>query len=377
MADLLFKCSGCSTPLAVEDDCVGQVIECPGCHGRVSVPQPGTFFRCTNSLCRVELTAPSSMVGEVMDCPNCETKQTIPLIKPLRLKKPTTAPTAAPSAQQICKKCPACGNALAPQAVICVNCGRNLITGKTYGQSTTATGGSQKSFRLDREGSGWMMRGVKFVLGSFVAWLLISNLVGGFRTWFSVGDRQGAETAKVEQQQKQAAVAAKTEQANNAGDMARKQRIVQALNPLIQDYAKAKAGFASGINFIDYSRLYQQATADADMAKMSLDALVDDNQKTRLLAPLTRLWAVTTLWNGKVERFDYEISRLQKWDSEALVTRSLLVAYPDLQEALMDYNDTGNRVGKTLYLDKALSIVMSAATEKITAAMELYGSIQR
>ena len=95
MADLLFKCASCASALVVEDSCIGQVIECPECRKTVSVPQTGTFFRCTNSSCRVELTAPASMVDEEIDCPHCETRQTIPLKKPLRLKQPM--PTAAPA----------------------------------------------------------------------------------------------------------------------------------------------------------------------------------------------------------------------------------------------------------------------------------------
>ena len=140
MADLLFKCSNCSTPLAVEDDCVGQTIECPGCHGQVSIPQPGTFFRCTNLPCRVELTTPASMVGQEIDCPSCETRQTVPLKRDLRIKRSKPVPTPAePSPEQGGRLCPACGKAVAPAAIVCMNCGINLLTGNKHGKAQSST----------------------------------------------------------------------------------------------------------------------------------------------------------------------------------------------------------------------------------------------
>ena len=133
MADLLFICSGCSTPLAVDDSSIGHVIECPDCKQKVMVPQVGSVFRCTNPSCYTQLSAPAGMVGTAAACPNCNTRQTIPLKKPLRLKQPTiSAANAEPTQQPYGRVCPTCGSPIAFNAVVCVNCGTNLVTGQRH-----------------------------------------------------------------------------------------------------------------------------------------------------------------------------------------------------------------------------------------------------
>ena len=134
MADLLFKCSGCSRPLAVEDDCIGQAIECPGCKQQVLVPQPGCVFRC--SKCHGQLLAPAGMSGQSINCPTCDTGMTVPPPSKKRIVIQTAPPQPAsqvapqPPSE---RKCPYCCGSIAPAAIICVNCGINLRTGQQYG----------------------------------------------------------------------------------------------------------------------------------------------------------------------------------------------------------------------------------------------------
>ncbi len=75
MADILFMCSGCSTPLCVESDSSGQVIECPECKEKVLVPEAKCKYQCGK--CHAELSAPADMAGSVVNCPDCNTEITV------------------------------------------------------------------------------------------------------------------------------------------------------------------------------------------------------------------------------------------------------------------------------------------------------------
>ena len=255
MADLLIKCSGCSAPLAVDDASVGQVIECPNCRTQVSVPPPRVFFRCANSGCNAELAAPIILIGEKFNCPNCETALTVPThrfppsstptVMPLsasgtasepqeqrkprlarrcsacgktvaqtsveccplcggdlqtgRLWAPPASPASVePTRQPNGRLCPVCKSAIAFNAVVCVNCGTNLITGRKYGESRSASIGStersQKSFRLDTS-NGWGCGQV--IIGVIlVAWFMLVK--SGWVEKHFGADKKPAEATKVE-----------------------------------------------------------------------------------------------------------------------------------------------------------------------------------
>ena len=143
MAEILFKCSGCSAPLAVDDRCIGQVIKCPGCSQKLLVPEAGTEFRCTNPSCRAVLSAPRALVGEPFDCPNCETGLTIPLKRPPGLqrqtpgpspqKRPTPSPVVIEPSPQHNERLCSCGRPLDPDGcafgltdLFCVPCAEEL-----------------------------------------------------------------------------------------------------------------------------------------------------------------------------------------------------------------------------------------------------------
>ena len=127
MADLLFKCSWCSTHLAVDGDSSGHVIECPKCHKRMSAPLPRAFFRCTNPLCQAELSAPLILVGESFDCPNCEKPMTVPM--PV-MAAPEASVAVEPKSTVAAGHCPGCGKPVAPASIMCLLCGVDLRTGK-------------------------------------------------------------------------------------------------------------------------------------------------------------------------------------------------------------------------------------------------------
>jgi DNA-directed RNA polymerase subunit RPC12/RpoP len=133
---ILFACSGCSQHLVVEADSVGEVIECSACRQKVLIPEAGTSFSCPN--CQAGLFAPVGLVGAVFHCPYCETELKIPksIIKPPSLpKRKPPPPKIAPRPQQSGRRCPYCRSIIAPAAIICVNCGVNLHTGRRGGES--------------------------------------------------------------------------------------------------------------------------------------------------------------------------------------------------------------------------------------------------
>jgi hypothetical protein len=96
MSDLKFSCPHCQQHIEAESGYAGIQINCPSCQGALIVP--GT-----------PLPAPPP-----------------PPPAPPRLQVPRQ-PAAATAATS---SCPSCGNALLPGAVLCINCGFNLTTGK-------------------------------------------------------------------------------------------------------------------------------------------------------------------------------------------------------------------------------------------------------
>ncbi len=201
MADILFKCSGCSAHLAVDDAGVGSILNCTTCGQQVVVPKPDIQFRCPK--CQSELAAPPRLAGEPFDCPNCETGLTIPLKSPLPLKRPTPSTAAiAPPPQQAGRRCPYCRSIIATAAIVCVSCGVNLHTGRRIGESRQEPPPSDKT-------------GVYVV----VTLLIIAVVGGGLflvingmnRSEGEKVDHQRAWAAKIEQQQPVSA--AKAEQA--------------------------------------------------------------------------------------------------------------------------------------------------------------------
>jgi phage FluMu protein Com len=84
--------------------------------------------------CGKVLAVPDSMAGKKGRCPACKVILSIPAAKgPPKLKLAAGAATAtgAPAAPASEKKtCPYCSAILPGDAIICVNCGTNLLTGQ-------------------------------------------------------------------------------------------------------------------------------------------------------------------------------------------------------------------------------------------------------
>lgn len=77
---------------------------------------PDITFECPH--CQQTLEAPEDMAGETIECPACE--------QPIQLPHASGEPAIEPEA----KTCPNCGQAMAPDAVLCVQCGYHTGLGQ-------------------------------------------------------------------------------------------------------------------------------------------------------------------------------------------------------------------------------------------------------
>ena len=93
MADIEFSCSACGQVLEAPEEMQGDVIECPSCNAEITIPQT---------------EAAESVVF-----------QPIPTVQ-------DNSPYAEPAGNV----CPECSAQLAPNAVLCIECGFHLKLGK-------------------------------------------------------------------------------------------------------------------------------------------------------------------------------------------------------------------------------------------------------
>ena len=143
MADLLFKCTKCSSNLVVESTVADQTLPCSACQQPVRVPEPAISFRCGK--CQHDLCAPRLAAGASFACPECGTDVVVPprtqhQLKVLRTaaKLTDTAAAIAPAATEpppaTGRQCPQCGGAVPANAILCRHCGVNLMTNKAAGR---------------------------------------------------------------------------------------------------------------------------------------------------------------------------------------------------------------------------------------------------
>lgn len=144
MTNILFNCSGCASPLSVDTNYVGQVLECPGCNQNVLVPEVGRTFQCSH--CLAELAAPAGMAGEVTGCPECGATLSIPKSTrgPIHIKRQIPEPSQK-NFQTQSRQCPYCGKNISSDDVFCVHCGTDLKTGKKQGMGKRAQPSSEMS----------------------------------------------------------------------------------------------------------------------------------------------------------------------------------------------------------------------------------------
>ena len=108
-----FACPTCGKVLKLRDEAAGKKGRCPYCKEVITVPEA------------------SLAQDDLIEIVPADAPKKPPVLPP-RPPKPsvsTPAPPAAPPAEAT-KPCPDCGKPLGEKAVICVNCGLNLKTGK-------------------------------------------------------------------------------------------------------------------------------------------------------------------------------------------------------------------------------------------------------
>ncbi len=130
MAELLFKCAHCGKMLAIDSQGVGLSVNCTDCGQPTTVPAAAIEYRCPQ--CRAKLCAPLDLAGTACSCPACGHSSAVPAHSPilsLRRSRETGADDADAAPGQ---RCPACGATAAPAAILCVQCGINLRTGKPF-----------------------------------------------------------------------------------------------------------------------------------------------------------------------------------------------------------------------------------------------------
>ncbi len=92
-------------------------------------------FRFNCPECDQELEAPEDMTGETVECPSCQTHFEVPASAPAASAAAVNHPafTGGDDGQTEDVQdsaCPSCGSEMAPDAVLCVQCGYNVKLGK-------------------------------------------------------------------------------------------------------------------------------------------------------------------------------------------------------------------------------------------------------
>lgn len=200
MTSILFTCPSCANPLAVDEDLAAQSADCPACGQAIEVPRPDIRYRCL--YCRVPLSSPSSLVGAMANCPSCERvievpERSAPALAHRHQAGPPSAVGSGPEPLPEGRRCPQCGVTTAPAAIMCINCGTDLRTGKPLRQPAYS------------------------VNGTLVFWICFVAVValgaGGWRVW---KQRKAAELARV------ASIEAATAKAAQAAqELAEQQRL--------------------------------------------------------------------------------------------------------------------------------------------------------
>jgi len=190
MTDLLFKCPTCGVNLAVDASSRGQVMSCSACGASIQVPMPDIAFRCEK--CQTTLCAARDQAGNIFECSECSAQVTVPQVSTRSMIFETPPPEVEPALPQ--KQCSVCGGPVAPAAIICANCGANLITGKAHN--------AKHASRASSGGGG----------GVFLTILLLLLIGGG--VWYYMRQKEESQQAQATEAQK--TLEAEKEQAQKA-----------------------------------------------------------------------------------------------------------------------------------------------------------------
>ncbi len=113
------QCGSCNKKFKANDQLAGKRVKCPQCGGAIAIPVP----------------QPVESPGSVASLLDEESVPATPVARPKPKPKPAVA-----------KKCPSCSAEITAGAVLCVNCGFDLRTGKPVevGSADAAEPGAKK-----------------------------------------------------------------------------------------------------------------------------------------------------------------------------------------------------------------------------------------
>lgn len=183
---MVVECHCCRKRFKAGDQLAGKRVKCPGCQAVLTIPalgsaampnsaEPNPFAAPRPRQAAAPPAAqPAPGAGSVSDILDDE----IPL---RRETGPAIAPAAAP---QTPRDCPGCGAAVAPSAVLCVNCGydfRSKIKRGRQKETGEAPAGGLKKNRRAR--SGEMSQWLQLARGCLVSF--IGAMMGAF-VWYIV-----------------------------------------------------------------------------------------------------------------------------------------------------------------------------------------------
>jgi hypothetical protein len=150
---------------------------------------PDIKFSCPS--CQQHIQADEGYAGMQVNCPTCQTSLLVPGAVPapaprlLTLQAPAPPPSAPGPEASPASGCPSCGNALPHGAVLCVNCGFNLTTGKKMGMTTGHMAAPGRPVR-DQWETPWY-KSPYIYLWSFLAILGVIYLLGRQNPAFMLG----------------------------------------------------------------------------------------------------------------------------------------------------------------------------------------------
>ncbi len=143
----------CGQRLALNIDMAGRTGRCPQCSERIVIPDREALLKMVEKARAKHLqNKEKEEIGPIaLDTPRQE--PATPATPAADIKRPAAPPLAPkapkpPRPEEVAPptaKCPSCGNDIAADAVICVNCGTNLKTGKKLKTVSDKTSPEEKT----------------------------------------------------------------------------------------------------------------------------------------------------------------------------------------------------------------------------------------
>lgn len=173
MAELVFKCAKCGKSLSISESAAGSSCTCPQCSMVLKVPEPEIRFRCPG--CKAQLCAKRALGKEKVSCPNCE--RMFPV--------------------DVNLECIACGEQLRSDAVICVKCGTNQISGEKVATEYKAEQSGNLPSYLKNRFKSPVEEKKEYHFSPYIIFVIIT-LVGGFFAYKHFSKPKAIEIVKAE-----------------------------------------------------------------------------------------------------------------------------------------------------------------------------------